>query len=227
MPLARFAQYTVLPFLKALDREQRLQVLLQRADDTLAPIPPVPFVALGMVAAHVAKIRGKVVDRYESELSGPARGGDEAEAESWLMSKQALARAILRAVVGALAPIATGSAATPAASVSTRRILFLREDPATGLEGLYSVRPDGTELHRDPRGAPRPRFTSAAPERPLVTGRQARCVASLVARIDAHRVLPSNQTANGGPDRGLYVTSIGTPGFTKIVDGGAGVIDWR
>lgn len=44
----------------------------------LAPIAPIPFIAFGALIANVARIRGHLIDRYESEiraLTGASDGG--------------------------------------------------------------------------------------------------------------------------------------------------------
>jgi Tol biopolymer transport system component len=66
------------------------------------------------------------------------------------MSQPALTIRVVRPMVAAVIALATVLAAAvgPWAAPSPGKILFVRRDPATGLAGLYSVRPNGAGLRR-------------------------------------------------------------------------------
>lgn len=42
----------------------------------VAPVAPIPFVAFGALIAHIAQIRGRVIDRYETEIRTLTRAAD-------------------------------------------------------------------------------------------------------------------------------------------------------
>jgi hypothetical protein len=46
----------------------------------LTPLPPIPFIAFGALVAHIAQIRGRIIDEYESEIRALTRELDDDDA---------------------------------------------------------------------------------------------------------------------------------------------------